>query len=34
VQVHPAALPLDLIDGAGGRREGNDNLAPGDQTWW
>ena len=24
----------ELIDGAAGLREGNDNMAPGDKAWW
>jgi uncharacterized damage-inducible protein DinB len=29
-----ADIVRELIDGAAGLREGNDNLAPGDQGWW
>lgn len=29
-----ADLVRELIDGAAGLREDNDNLAPGDRTWW
>lgn len=29
-----ADIVRELIDGAAGLREGNDNLAPGDSTWW
>jgi uncharacterized damage-inducible protein DinB len=29
-----ADIVRELIDGAAGLREGNDNLAPGDQQWW
>ena len=29
-----ADIVRELIDGAAGHREGNDNMAPGDQTWW
>jgi uncharacterized damage-inducible protein DinB len=29
-----ADIVRELIDGAAGMREGNDNLAPGDQAWW
>jgi len=29
-----ADVVRELIDGAAGLREGNDNLAPGDQQWW
>ncbi|HET7519898.1 MAG TPA: DinB family protein [Actinomycetes bacterium] len=29
-----ADIVRELIDGAAGLREGNDNLAPGDQAWW
>jgi hypothetical protein len=29
-----ADIVRELIDGAAGLREGNDNMAPGDQTWW
>jgi len=29
-----ADIVRELIDGAAGFREGNDNLAHGDQTWW
>jgi uncharacterized damage-inducible protein DinB len=29
-----ADIVRELIDGAAGLREGQDNLAPGDQTWW
>jgi uncharacterized damage-inducible protein DinB len=29
-----ADIVRELIDGAAGLRDGNDNLAPGDQSWW
>jgi len=29
-----ADVVRELIDGAAGLREGNDNLAPGDRLWW
>jgi len=29
-----ADIVRELIDGAVGLRQGNDNLAPGDQAWW
>ena len=29
-----ADIVRELIDGAAGMREGNDNMAPGDQQWW
>lgn len=29
-----ADILRELIDGAAGLRNGNDNLAPGDQAWW
>ena len=29
-----ANIVRELIDGAAGLREGNDNMAPGDQAWW
>ena len=29
-----ADIVRELIDGATGLREGNDNMAPGDQAWW
>jgi uncharacterized damage-inducible protein DinB len=29
-----ADIVRELIDGAVGFREGNDNMAPGDQAWW
>lgn len=29
-----ADIVRELIDGSAGLREGNDNLAPGDQGWW
>lgn len=29
-----ADLVRELIDGAAGLRQGNDNLAPGDREWW
>jgi len=29
-----ADIVRELIDGAAGLRDGNDNLAPGDQGWW
>lgn len=29
-----ADIVRELIDGAAGLRNGNDNLAPGDQAWW
>jgi uncharacterized damage-inducible protein DinB len=29
-----ADIVRELIDGAAGLRDGNDNMAPGDQTWW
>jgi uncharacterized damage-inducible protein DinB len=29
-----ADIVRELIDGAVGMREGNDNMAPGDQAWW
>ena len=29
-----ADVVRELIDGAAGLREGNDNLAPGDRQWW
>ena len=29
-----ADIVRELIDGAVGLREGNDNMAPGDQSWW
>jgi uncharacterized damage-inducible protein DinB len=29
-----ADIVRELIDGTAGLREGNDNLAPGDQAWW
>jgi uncharacterized damage-inducible protein DinB len=29
-----ADIVRELIDGAAGLREDNDNLAPGDETWW
>ncbi|HEY9474440.1 MAG TPA: DinB family protein [Mycobacteriales bacterium] len=32
--VGHADIIRELIDGAAGLREGNDNMAPGDQAWW
>jgi hypothetical protein len=29
-----ADIVRELIDGAAGVREGNDNLPPGDRAWW
>ena len=29
-----ADIVRELIDGAAGLRDGNDNMAPGDQAWW
>jgi len=29
-----ADIVRELIDGAAGLRQDNDNLAPGDETWW
>jgi hypothetical protein len=29
-----ADIVRELIDGAVGRQPGNDNMAPGDQSWW
>ena len=29
-----ADIVRELIDGAVGHRPGNDNMAPGDETWW
>jgi hypothetical protein len=29
-----ADVVRELIDGAAGLRDGNDNMAPGDQAWW
>jgi Protein of unknown function (DUF664) len=29
-----ADIVRELIDGAVGLRDGNDNMAPGDQAWW
>src|SRR6266567_3645069 len=29
-----ADIVRELIDGATGLRKGNDNMAPGDQSWW
>jgi hypothetical protein len=29
-----ADIVRELIDGAVGLRPGNDNMAPGDQSWW
>jgi hypothetical protein len=29
-----ADIVRELIDGAAGLRPGNDNMAPGDRTWW
>lgn len=29
-----ADIVRELIDGAAGLREDNDNMAPGDQAWW
>jgi hypothetical protein len=29
-----ADIVRELIDGAAGLRDDNDNLAPGDQAWW
>ncbi len=29
-----ADIVRELIDGAVGLREGNDNMAPGDKAWW
>jgi uncharacterized damage-inducible protein DinB len=29
-----ADIVRELIDGASGLREGNDNMAPGDKAWW
>jgi hypothetical protein len=29
-----ADIVREMVDGAAGLRETNDNLAPGDQTWW
>jgi hypothetical protein len=29
-----ADIVRELIDGAAGLRDGNDNMAPVDQTWW
>jgi uncharacterized damage-inducible protein DinB len=29
-----ADIVRELIDGAAGLREGNDNMAPGDKAWW
>jgi Protein of unknown function (DUF664) len=29
-----ADIVRELIDGAAGLREGNDNMPPGDQAWW
>jgi hypothetical protein len=29
-----ADIVRELIDGAAGLRDGNDNMAPGDQGWW
>jgi hypothetical protein len=32
--VGHADIVRELIDGAAGLREGNDNMAPGDHAWW
>lgn len=29
-----ADIVRELVDGAAGLRDGNDNMAPGDQKWW
>jgi len=29
-----ADIVRELVDGAAGLRDGNDNMAPGDQQWW
>jgi hypothetical protein len=29
-----ADIVRELIDGAAGLSQGNDNMAPGDQAWW
>lgn len=29
-----ADIVRELVDGAAGLREDNDNMAPGDQAWW
>jgi hypothetical protein len=29
-----ADIVRELVDGAAGLREGNDNLAPGNRAWW
>jgi hypothetical protein len=29
-----ADIVRELIDGAVGRQQGNDNMASGDQSWW
>ena len=29
-----ADIVRELIDGAVGMRDGNDNMAPGDRAWW
>ena len=29
-----ADIVRELIDGAVGLREGNDNMTPGDRAWW
>jgi hypothetical protein len=29
-----ADIVRELIDGAAGLRDGDDDLAPGDQVWW
>jgi hypothetical protein len=29
-----ADIVRELIDGSTGLRQGNDNMAPGDQAWW
>ncbi|OZM72014.1 hypothetical protein CFN78_17935 [Amycolatopsis antarctica] len=29
-----ADIVRELVDGAAGLRRGNDNMAPGDETWW
>jgi hypothetical protein len=29
-----ADIVRELIDGAAGLRQGNDNMAPGDKSWW
>lgn len=30
----PADIVRELIDGAAGMQDGNDNLPPGDRAWW